>query len=259
MRALVLAAGEGQRLRPLTEKIPKPLLEVGGRPLIHYPLRMLKQAGILEIAINTHHLPDAMVSALGDGGELGIDIHWAPEPALLGTGGPLGGLRTFLRDDTFVIANSDTILDLDLRAALRFHRDQDAVVTLAIAQPENLDYYSRIEADAAARIRRMRLLKSRMPLTFDDFTAPQTDTARLEPFMYCGVIIMEPEALDLIPPTAPWSIMNGLIGPLVRDGEKVAGLIHRNLMRTIDDVAAYEKVRAEFASNPPRLRYLDSD
>ena len=93
MRALVLSAGIGERLRPLTETIPKPLVEVGGRPLIHYPLLMLKHAGIREIAINTHHLPRAMEAALGTGARLDLDIVWAPEPTLLGTGGPLNGLR----------------------------------------------------------------------------------------------------------------------------------------------------------------------
>jgi NDP-sugar pyrophosphorylase family protein len=256
MRALVLSAGIGKRLRPLTETVPKPLVEVGGRPLIHYPLLMLKRAGIREIAINTHHLARAMEAALGTGAPLGIDIVWAPEPTLLGTGGPLNGLGGFLGTDTFVIANCDTILDFELGEALRFHRDRGALITLAVARPENLDYYSHIELDSDARVRRIRLLKSRSPLTYDDFAAQPLSEAGLESFMYCGVIILEPQVLDRIPPSPPWSIMTGLIAPMVRDGWPVMGFPHRGLMRTIDDLNAYEKVRAEFASNPPSLRFL---
>jgi NDP-sugar pyrophosphorylase family protein len=258
MRALVLSAGIGERLRPLTETVPKPLVELGGRPLIHYPLLMLKRAGIREIAINTHHLPRAMEATLGTGVRLGIDIVWAPEPTLLGTGGPLNGLRGFLGTDTFVIANCDTILDLELDQAVRFHRDRGALVTLAVARPENLDYYSRIELDSDARVRRIRLLKSRSPLTYDDFAKEPLGEARFDSLMYCGVIILEPAVLDGIPPSPPWSIMNGLIAPMVREGLPVTGFHHRGLMRTIDDLSTYEKVHAEFATNPPPLPFLQS-
>ena len=257
IRALVLSAGIGQRLRPLTESVPKPLLDVGGRPLIHYPLLMLKRAGIREIAINTHHLAHAMESKLRNGADLGINIVWAPEPTLAGTGGPLNGLREFFGSDTFVMANSDTILDLDLAEVIGFHRDRGALITLAVARPDNLDYYSHIELDSRRRIRRMRLLKSRSPLAYDDYAADPDNVEDLEPLMYCGVIVLEPQVLDLIPPAPPWSIMNGLIGPMVCDDLPIMGYVHTGLMRTIDDLAAYDRVRAEFASNPPNLGFLN--
>ncbi len=228
MKALVLAAGVGQRLRPLTETIPKPLLEVGGRPLIHYPLLMLKRAGIRRIAINTHHLARAMESALGSGAGLGIEIVWAPEPVLLGTGGPLNALSGFLRDDAFVIA-----------------------------RPDNLEYYSRIEVDPEARVRRMRLLKSRAPRDYDDIPPEPPRDSRLESFMYCGAMIFEPQVLDLIPASPPWSLMTGLVGPMVREGLPVFGYPYRGLMRTIDDLDSYHRVHAEFETAPPRLSYLN--
>ncbi|HKN00840.1 MAG TPA: NDP-sugar synthase [Candidatus Binataceae bacterium] len=257
MRALVLSAGVGERLKPLTNTVPKPLVEIGGRPLIHYPILMLKRAGITEIAINAHHLAGTMQSTLKNGADLGVDIIWAPEPSLLGTGGPLNGLRGFLGGGTFVVANSDTILDFDLAEAIAFHRDRGALVTIAVAHPANLNYYSRIELDNDARIRRMLLLKSRSPLAYDDYSAAETDAAALEPFMYCGVIVAEPQVFDLIPPSPPWSMMNGLIAPMVRDGLPVMGFIHRGFMRTVDDLTTYEAVRAEFAASPPPLRFLN--
>src|ERR1035441_6843406 len=149
MKALVLAAGMGERLRPLTDVTPKPMLELGGRPLIHYPLAMLRRGGVTEVAINVHHLASAVRRGLGDGLGLGLRITYAPEPALLGTGGQLNGIREFLgenkNENTFVIANSDTILDLDLRAMLALHRDRGALATIALFHPANLDYYSRSE------------------------------------------------------------------------------------------------------------------
>ena len=263
MKALVLAAGMGERLRPLTDVTPKPMLELGGRPLIHYPLAMLRRGGVTEVAINVHHLASTVRRGLGDGSGLGLRITYAPEPVLLGTGGPLNGLREFLcgdnekkieNENTFVIANSDTILDLDLRAMLAFHRDHAALSTIALFRPANLDYYSRLEIDAGQKLRRMRLLARRDPLQYDDYPAAlAADVAgSLSPFMYCGVIVADQAVFDLMPPAPPWSIMAGLFAPMVANGMPVFGYVHRGYFRTIDDLKTYDALKAEFASSPPQ-------
>jgi len=257
MKALVLAAGMGERLRPLTDVTPKPMLEVGGRPLIEYPLAMLRRGGITEVAINVHHLAPVVQRGLGDGSRLGMRIRYAPEPALLGTGGPLNGLREFLGGDgnepTFVIANSDTILDLDLSAMLAFHRDRAALATIAIYRPANLDYYSRLEIDSRHRLRRMRLLARRNPLQYDDYPPGLDDklAATLSPFMYCGVIVADRAVFGMMPPAPPWGLMAGLFGPMVAGGMPVFGYVHRGYFRTIDDLESYDALKAEFASSPP--------
>jgi NDP-sugar pyrophosphorylase family protein len=253
MRALVLAAGLGERLRPLTDSVPKPMLDLGGRPLIRYPLAMLKRAGITEVAINVHHLASAIEGGLGDGSRLGLTITYAPEPVLLGTGGPLNGLRDFLGGDSFVIANSDTILDLDLSAMIAFHRDRAALATIALFRPANLDYYSRLEIDADRRLRRMRLLAGSKPLRYDDYPADlAADVAgTLSSFMYCGVIVAQPAVLDLLPAIPPWSLMTGLFAPMVARGLPVLGHVHSGYFRTMDDLKSYDALKAEFASSPP--------
>jgi mannose-1-phosphate guanylyltransferase len=253
MRALVLAAGMGERLRPLTDVTPKPMLELGRRPLIHYPLAMLRRAGITEVAINLHHLGSLIQDGLGDGSQLGVHITYAPEDVLLGTGGPLNGLRNFLGPDTFVIANSDTILDLDLSAMLAFHRDHAALATIALFHPANLDYYSRLEIDADRKLRRMRLLTRRDPLQYDDYPSNLDEevAATLSGFMYCGVIVAEPAILDLIPPKAPWSLMECLFAPMVARAQPVFGYVHTGYFRTMDDLKSYNALKAEFAASPP--------
>ncbi len=257
MKALVLAAGIGQRLRPLTDVTPKPMLELGGRPLIHYPLAMLRRAGITDVAINVHHLASVIQRGLGDGSQLGLHITYAPEPVLLGTGGPLNGLREFLggngSENTFVIANSDTILDLDLNAMLAFHRERAALATIALFQPANLDYYSRLEIDASQKLHRMRLLARRDPLQYDDYPAALDDAvaATLAQFMYCGVIVADSAVLDLIPPDPPWSIMAGLFAPMVAKGLPVFGYVYRGYFRTMDDLNSYDALKAELAASLP--------
>jgi NDP-sugar pyrophosphorylase family protein len=256
MKALVLAAGMGERLRPLTDVTPKPMLELGGHPLIHYPLAMLRRADITEVAINVHHLAPVIEQGLGDGSQLGLRITYAPEPTLLGTGGPLNGLRNFLgrNESTFVMANSDTILDLDLSAMLKFHRERAALATIALFHPANLDYYSRLEIDANQKLRRMRLLMRRDPIKYDDYP-PALDyevANTLSPFMYCGVIVAECAVLDLLPPNPPWSLMEGLFAPMVARAQPVFGYVHAGYFRTMDDLKSYDALKAEFASSPPK-------
>jgi mannose-1-phosphate guanylyltransferase len=264
MKALVLSAGKGERLLPLTETVPKPLVEVDGRPLIHYPLRMLSHAGVTEIAINTHHLAGALESALGRGAALGIRITWAPETVLLGTGGPLLGLREFFGNETFAVLNCDTIIDLDLRALAEFHRERGGLATMVLRSPDHPAIYSRIEVDADSRIRRMRLLRgraaaeSRGPAEFDDY-APALragEAARLSSFMYCGVMLGEPAMFELMPPSPPFSLTAELLAPMVARGLALFGYVHAGFFRTVDDLNSLAALRREFAGASPRLPYL---
>ncbi|HYB89985.1 MAG TPA: NDP-sugar synthase [Candidatus Binataceae bacterium] len=258
MKGLVRAAGVGERLRPLTYTIPKPLLEIGGRPLIHYPLLMLKRAGVTQIAINVHHLAGEIEAALGNGSSLGIEITYSREPVLLGTGGALNPLREYFAGETFIVANGDTILDLDLSAMVAFHRERKALATLLLARPDNLDDYSRIEIDRDGRIRRMRLLRRRDPIEYDDY--PREPGAKisgaLDAHMFCGLMVAEPEVLGMLPEAAPWSIMTGLLAPMMTGGLPLFGYAYGGYFRTVDDLASYEALRAEFTSRSPHLHYL---
>jgi mannose-1-phosphate guanylyltransferase len=259
MKALVLSAGMGERLMPLTAAVPKPIVEVGGRPLIHYPLRMLARAGVTEVAINVHHLAARVRSALGSGEALGLRINYAPEAKLLGTGGPLPGLREFFGDGTFAILNCDTIIDLDLRALAEFHRRRGGLATLVLRESRTPQAYSRIEIDSDARVRRMRLLRGRARGEFDDYgpALDAAEAARLEAFMYCGVLLCEPALFELMAPRpAPFSLMGDLFAPLLAQGQSMFGYVHRGFFRTVDDLKSLEALRAEFAAAPPALRFL---
>ena len=107
MRAMILAAGRGERLRPLTERIPKPLIPVAGEPLIVHQLRWLHRAGIRDVIINLHHLGDAIERALGTGTDLGIRIHYSREPDLLDTGGGIKKALPRLAPGPFLVLNGD--------------------------------------------------------------------------------------------------------------------------------------------------------
>ncbi len=259
MKALVLSAGYGERLRPLTDGVPKPMLEVGGRPLIHYPLLMLRRAGIVDVAINVHHLAAVIEKSLGAGSALGLRITYSPEPTLAGTGGPLLALRDYFDNATFVLLNCDTIIDLDLRAMIKFHRRAGALATFLLRASAAADAYSRIECDDGGRIRRMRLLRGRTPGDFADYPANLgvEEAATLRPYMYCGVMVCEPEVLAMTPAAPPFSLMTQVFAPALARGAALYGFVQRGYFRTVDDLAGYEALRAELAAAPPPLGYLD--
>jgi mannose-1-phosphate guanylyltransferase len=258
MKALILSAGYGERLRPLTNAIPKPLLEVGGRPLIDYALLTVKAAGITEVAINIHHLAEQMEQKLGDGRTRGLAITYSPEAVLTGTGGALRALRSYLAGEPFVILNSDTILDLDLADVITRHRRHGGLATLVLKGSDDQDAYSRIEIDGAERIRRMQLLKRRAPSEFEDYPR-QLDPAviaGLQPYMYCGVMVCEPATLTGLPSAPAFSLIADLLAPRLLQGAKLFGFVHSGFFRTVDDVLSYEALRAEFARSAPPLACL---
>lgn len=114
MRAMILAAGRGERMRPLTDRIPKPLLPVAGKPLIEYHIEALVRAGILDLVINHAHLGEQIEQALGDGSRWGVRIRYSPESPALETGGGIHHALPLLGDGPFLVVNGDVWTDLDL-------------------------------------------------------------------------------------------------------------------------------------------------
>jgi NDP-sugar pyrophosphorylase family protein len=133
MKAMVLAAGVGSRLRPLTDAIPKALLEVGGVAMIERVIRRLRAAGVTELVVNLFHLADRVVEFLASRGDFGLRIVFTRETALLDTGGGLKNAAWFFDDGRpFLLHNVDVLSDIDLGELLRFHQTAGALATLAV-------------------------------------------------------------------------------------------------------------------------------
>ncbi|MFU8818069.1 MAG: nucleotidyltransferase family protein, partial [Pseudomonadales bacterium] len=111
---MILAAGRGERLRPLTDRMPKPMVPVAGRPLLAHQLRWLAKAGLREVVINLHHLGEQIIDTFGDGGDYGLRIRYSPESHLLETGGGIVNALPLLGDDPFLILNGDIFTDFPL-------------------------------------------------------------------------------------------------------------------------------------------------
>ena len=110
---MILAAGRGERMRPLTDSVPKPLLQVGGKPLIVWHIENLAHAGIRELVINHAHLGTQIEACLGDGSRFGVSIHYSPEPEALDTAGGIANALPLLGDEPFVVVNGDVFCDFD--------------------------------------------------------------------------------------------------------------------------------------------------
>ena len=137
MKAMILAAGRGERMRPLTDQTPKPLLALGGRPIIEWTIARLARAGIVDLVINHAHLGHLLEAALGDGGRLGVSIRYSAESEALETAGGIANALHLLGGDPFLAVNGDIYCDFDL-APLRTHALGQALAHLIlVANPEH--------------------------------------------------------------------------------------------------------------------------
>jgi NDP-sugar pyrophosphorylase family protein len=151
---MILAAGLGTRLRPLTDRLPKPLLPVAGRPMIEYTLGWVAAAGIQHVMINLHHKGELIRQALGTGEQFGMTISYSDEPVILGTGGGLKRVERFFTDEPFLVVNADVLTALDPAAVIRVHAAHRPLATLVVRRDPDAATYGALGLDSAGRIRR---------------------------------------------------------------------------------------------------------
>jgi NDP-sugar pyrophosphorylase family protein len=185
MRAMVLAAGLGARLEPLTEFLPKPLLPVANRPVIHHLLVHLSRHGVTEAAVNVHAFADAVQAYVGDGSALGVTVRWSVEPELLGTAGGTKAVEDYLGDETVLVLSGDDVHDVDLTALLEQHRRTEAQATLAVRSVADPSGFGIVVTDPTDAI-----------VGFQE--KPSPDEARSN-LASCGIYAVEPEVLARIP------------------------------------------------------------
>jgi NDP-sugar pyrophosphorylase family protein len=228
-RAMILAAGLGTRLRPLTERTPKPLVEIAGHPLVAYGLGLLRAHGIHDVVVNLHHLSDQVVTALGDGSRYGVRIHYSREEALLDTGGGIRHAAPLLDEiggrsggpgGPIVIANSDVISEIPVSDVVRLHRRRGALVTLVLREDPRAASYGLFEADEEGRIRR--------------FLAEGEPDPRRRPLMFASLQVIERSLIDRMPRDRAFGTMSELYPALFRAGERFFAYEYRGLWLTAD-------------------------
>jgi mannose-1-phosphate guanylyltransferase len=151
MRAMVLAAGLGTRLRPITYGIPKPMAPVLNRPLMEHILRLLARHGFTETIANLHWFPETIEGRFGDGAELGLDLSYSHEEHLLGTAGGVRNVASFL-GDSFLVVAGDALTDIDLAGMREFHESHDGIATMATKRVRDTSEFGVVIAGADGRV-----------------------------------------------------------------------------------------------------------
>lgn len=248
MKAMVFAAGQGRRLRPITEKLPKALVPVAGRPMIEYPLLLLRHYGIREIIVNLHYLAEKIEEHLQDGKKLGLKITYSKEEKLLDTGGGLLQARSFLEDGSFVVINSDVIIDLPLAELLAEHRRHKATATLVLRSDPNADRYGVIQTSDDLRIQE-----------FLGHTAPTSGAAgALTKLMFTGVQILEPRIFDYLQQetTAAFGIARTTYPRMLTDGEKLYGFPFKGYWQDLGTIERIQETEEKLVKGEVRPHYL---
>jgi len=238
MKAMILAAGEGTRLRPLTDALPKPMVPLGNRPLLEYTVTLLARHDIRDIAINLHHCPDVIPAHFGDGSPWDVRITYSFEPELLGTAGAVKKLASFW-DEPFLVVYGDNLTDCDLTRLADFHRDKRGLVTLALHWREDVRHSGVVALDADDRITH-----------FVEKPAPGQAPSH---WVYAGLLVAESRLLDFIPAGHPCDFGRDVLPDLIARGELVWGYRMTEHLWWTDTLADYEELKRQFDEGKIRL------
>ena len=207
---MILSAGYGTRLWPLTEDRTKPAIPILGKPLVGYVAEYLARYGCDEITVNLHHRPESVQRALGDGSRFGVKLQYVEEPEILGTSGAIDNARALLDGDTFVVVNGKIITDIDLNAAFATHRRSNAIATLVLLPNVACEKFSVVKtADG--------LLQG-----FGGMPVPGHLSEDYPPLMFTGIQILEPKIFDYIPRGAFSHSTTDVYPKAIANGEMVA-------------------------------------
>ena len=231
MRAIVLSAGYGTRLWPLTEDRTKPAIPILGKPLVGYVAEYLASYGIDEIVVNLHHRPDSVRRALGDGSRFGVKLHYVEEPVILGTSGALDNTRAFFENETFVVVNGKIITDIDLSAALETHRKANAIATLVVLPNTRRERFSVVNTEAG-RITGFGGM-------------PVADGGGDAPLMFTGIHILEPRIFEYVPPRVFSDSVIHVYPPAIAKGETIAAHVASGKWRELSTLKRYLDISIE--------------
>ena len=258
---MILAAGYGTRLWPLTIDRTKPAIPFMGRPLIGYVAEYLARYGFDDIVVNLHHQPESVRAALGDGGDYGVRFHYVEEPVILGTSGAIGNARALLNDgDPFVVINGKLATDIDLTEALETHRRTRALATLVLRPNPARERYSTVEVrdglvtgfggyppsdnagsapGAAQNTERPSRSESGDGESGDGAGVGGQGESDDVPLMFTGIQVLDPRVFELIPPGVFSHSVTDVYVPAIARGDRVAAHVSGGSWYELSTVRRY--------------------
>jgi len=235
MKAILLAGGQGSRLRPLTLNTPKPIVPIFDRPFLRYQIELLRQVPeIDEIVLSLNYQPRRIEEVFGDGGDLGVQIRYVVEPQPLGTGGAIKFAAGPSPQGPVVVFNGDVLTSVDLPAVLALHRERQARATIVLTPVDNPSAFGLVETDADGNI-----------TAFREKPAPDEITVNT---INAGIYVIEGETLDRIPEGTPYSIERGYFPSLIAQHETFVAHIYRGYWIDIGTREKYQQVHLDIMS-----------
>lgn len=239
MKAVVLAGGEGTRLRPLSVNCPKPMVSLFEKPVLEHTLRHLKNNGITEIILTLQTLPHMVTDYFGNGDEFGVSITNVIEETPLGTAGSVRACSKELDHQPFIVISGDGVCDFDFNEALNFHKSNGALVTILLSRQQTPQAYGLVMTDSSGKVTRF-IEKPSWGQVF-------TDTVNT------GIYIINPEALAFVPHNTPFDFAKDLFPKLLQNGKAIYGYTANGYWCDIGDTAAYLKCAFDVLDGSIRL------
>ncbi len=230
MKAVILAGGEGTRLRPLTLATPKPIVPVVDRPLLQHQLDLLASVGVSDVVFSIAYKPERIQRVFGDGSQLGRRIVYAVEDTPLGTGGAVKNALPHL-DQRTIVFNGDVLTDVDLTAVVALHERSRAAATIVLAPVPNPAAFGLVETDPHGRVQRFVEKPDPAQITTNTINA--------------GIYVLETNALDLIPLAVNHSIERRFFPRLIERGDCVMAHVHRGYWIDVGTPEKYLQVHRD--------------
>ncbi|MBI2844375.1 MAG: NDP-sugar synthase [Armatimonadetes bacterium] len=226
MKAMILAAGVGSRLDPLTRHIPKPMVPIVNRPVMEHIVELLARHGIKNIMVNLHYLGDQIEEYFGNGSKWGAKIHYCKEDRLWGDAGSVKRCEDFF-DDTFIVVGGDDLADIDITRIVRLHKEKKAIATIALSLVDDPSEYGIALLNDRGRITRF-LEKPRGEVIFSN--AANT-----------GVYVFDPRVLELIPRGVPYGFGNNVFPMLLEQRTRFYGYLTSSYWRDVGNLKQYQQ------------------
>ncbi len=239
MKAVIMAGGEGTRLRPLSLGRPKPMTTFFDKPVLEHIILLLKRCGVTDICITLQYMPELVKDYFGDGGRLGVKLTYFVEQEPLGTAGSVKACMSYLGEEDFLVLSGDAVCDIDLTAAVGFHRTRRSAATLVLYRhPAPLEY-GLVLTDAEGRVERFIEKPS-----WGQVVASTVNT---------GIYVLTSGAMDQVPENHPYDFGKELFPALLDEGEPIYGYVTDGYWRDMGDSRAYLDCVADALSGRVKL------
>lgn len=230
MKAIILAAGQGTRLRPMTDSISKPMVRIGGKPLLEYIIRLLKRYGIVDIFIPLNRYRDVVTNYFGRGAKWGVRISYSAEEKLLGTAGAVKKLESHF-SNSFLVVYGDNLSNCNITQLINFHRERDGIGAIAVFEIENPTSSGIVKLN-----KEQRILK---------FLEKPTKKQIFSKLVNAGIYILEPRIFRYIPKGKVYDFGKDLFPRLLAEGEHLYGYIMTEYLLGIDTIEAYKRAQID--------------